>query len=237
VVAFNAQGPAGLLDGKAPGHRLLLNPEQREALRRIIAAGPNPAVGGVVRWRLIDLAQWVYAAFRISISKQTLSRMPRAMGYRKLSARSRHHPQDPAAPAAFKKALPRAWRRSGSAMRPADRTVVCRRGAHRAEEQNHPAPSTGSGGPNAARGAGRSAHHLGLSFWRDLPQRGQRRSPRPAALQHRRAAPAFGPRSPGRWRRERTPCCCSIRRDGLCRTNASCPPISPCCRCRPNARN
>jgi transposase len=121
VVAFNAHGPSGLLDGKAPGNRPLLNPAQREALRRIIAAGPNPAVDGVVRWRLIDLAQWVYAEFRISISKQTLSRMLRAMGYRKLSARPRHHAQDPAALAAFKKSFPRAWRRSGSAMRQAGR--------------------------------------------------------------------------------------------------------------------
>ena len=111
-VAFNAHGPSGLLDGKAPGNQPLLNPAQREALRRIIEAGPNPAVDGVVRWRLIDLAQWIYAEFRISISKQTLSRMLRAMGYRKLSARPRHHAQDPAALEAFKKTSPRVWRRS-----------------------------------------------------------------------------------------------------------------------------
>ena len=117
MVAVNAHGPSGLLDGKAPGNRPLLNPAQREALRRIIEAGPNPAVDGVVRWRLIDLAQWVYAEFRISISKQTLSRMLRAMGYRKLSARPRHHAQDPAALEAFKKTLPRVWRRSRN-MRP-----------------------------------------------------------------------------------------------------------------------
>lgn len=121
AMAFNAHGPEGLVDGKAAGQRPLLNPEQREALRRIVEAGPNPATDGVVRWRLIDLAQWVYAEFRISISKQTLSRVLRGMGYRKLSARPRHHAQDPAAPAAFKKAFPRAWRRSGSAMRPASR--------------------------------------------------------------------------------------------------------------------
>ena len=112
VVAFNAQGPAGLVDGKAPGHRPLLDPAQREALRQIIEAGPNPAVDGVVRWRLVDLAQWVYAEFRIAISKQTLSRILRAMGYRKLSARPRHHAQDPAALAAFKKTSPRVWQRS-----------------------------------------------------------------------------------------------------------------------------
>jgi transposase len=107
----------GLLDGKAPGNRPLLNLAQREALRRIIEVGPNPAVDGVVRWRLIDLAQWVYAEFRISISKQTLSRMLRAMGYRKLSARPRHHAQDLAALEAFKKTSPRVWQRSRN-MRP-----------------------------------------------------------------------------------------------------------------------
>ena len=117
VVAFNAHGPSGLVDGKAPGNRPLLNPAQREALRRIIEAGPNPAVDGVVRWRLIDLAHWVYAEFGISISKQTLSRMLRGMGYRKLSARPRHHAQDPAALEAFKKTSPRVWRRSRT-MRP-----------------------------------------------------------------------------------------------------------------------
>ena len=52
-----------------------------------------PAVHGVVRWRLIDLAQWIFEEFRITIAKQTLSRELRAMGYRKLSARPRHHAQ------------------------------------------------------------------------------------------------------------------------------------------------
>jgi transposase len=119
VAAFNAHGPAGLIDGKAPGQRPLLDGEQRAALHRIVEAGPNPAVDGIVRWRLIDLAQWVFAEFGIAVSKQTLSRMLRQMGYRKLSARPRHYAQDPAAPAAFKKALPRAWPRSPGAMRQA----------------------------------------------------------------------------------------------------------------------
>ena len=121
VAAFNAHGPAGLIDGKAPGQRPLLNPEQRQVLRRIVEAGPDPAVDGVVRWRLIDLAQWIFAEFGIAISKQTLSRMLRQMGYRKLSARPRHHAQDLAAPAVFKKALPPAWQRSPEATRQAGR--------------------------------------------------------------------------------------------------------------------
>lgn len=65
-----------------------------------------PAVHGVVRWRLIDLAHWLFEEFRISISKQTLSRELRNMGFRKLSARPRHHAQDEEAAEVFKKASP-----------------------------------------------------------------------------------------------------------------------------------
>ena len=52
-----------------------------------------PATHGVVRWRLVDLVQWVWEEFRIRISVQTLSRELRALGYRKLSARPRHYAQ------------------------------------------------------------------------------------------------------------------------------------------------
>jgi putative transposase len=66
----------------------------------------------VVRWRLIDLAQWIYEEFRIIIAKQTLSRELRAMGYRKLSARPRHHAQAAGAIETFKKTSPRVWTKS-----------------------------------------------------------------------------------------------------------------------------
>jgi hypothetical protein len=75
----------------------------------MIEIGPIPAVHGVVRWRLIDLAQWIFEEFRISIAKQTLSRELRAMGYRKLSARPRHHTQAVGRIEDFKKTFPRAW--------------------------------------------------------------------------------------------------------------------------------
>jgi transposase len=112
VVRFNAGGPDSLLTGKAPGAPSLLDDYQRQALRQIVENGPVPAVHGVVRWRLIDLAQWLCEEFRVSISKQTLSRELRAMGFRKLSAGPRHHAQDPEAAAAFKKVSPPSWRKS-----------------------------------------------------------------------------------------------------------------------------
>jgi transposase len=94
-------------------HRALtLNADQREVLRALVEQGPTPAAHGVVRWRLRDLAQILCEDHGVSVSEQTLSRVLRAMGYRKLSARPRHHAQAPEAAAAFKKASPTVWRRS-----------------------------------------------------------------------------------------------------------------------------
>lgn len=121
VLAFNAEGPAGLVDRKAPGNLPILNNEQRQALMRIVESGPLPAVHGVVRWRLVDLARWVFEEFRVSISKQTLSRELRAMGFRKLSARPRHRAQDTAALEAFKKTSSPTWKRSQRGTRRASR--------------------------------------------------------------------------------------------------------------------
>jgi putative transposase len=112
VLRFNTRGPDGLLDGKSPGHPPKLNDAQRRAIARMVEGGPIPAVHGVVRWRLIDLAQWIFEEFRITIAKQTLSRELRSMGYRKLSARPRHHAQAAGAIESFKKTSPPAWRRS-----------------------------------------------------------------------------------------------------------------------------
>jgi len=112
VLRFNARGPDGLRNGKAPGQPSRLNDTQRQAIARMIENGPIPAIHDVVRWRLIDLAQWIFEEFRIAIAKQTLSRELRAMGYRKLSARPRHHAQVDGAIENFKKTSPRAWRQS-----------------------------------------------------------------------------------------------------------------------------
>jgi transposase len=121
VVRFNAEGPAGLIDRKARGKPPLLTPEQKAALSEAVEAGPTPYLDGVVRWRLVDLAQWVWERFGVSVSRQTLGRELRRMGYRKLSARPRHYGQDPDAQEAFKKSSPSAWRKSGPGSRPEPR--------------------------------------------------------------------------------------------------------------------
>ncbi len=112
VLKLNAHGPEGLIDGKAPGQPSRLNAAHRAALAGAIESGPIPAIHGVVRWRIIDLCQWVWEEFRISIAKQTMSRELRALGYRKLSARPRHHAQAEGAIERFKKASQPCWARS-----------------------------------------------------------------------------------------------------------------------------
>ena len=115
VLRFNAHGPAGLVDRKAPGQPSRLNGSRRAALAAVIASGPVPAVHGVARWPIVDLCQWVWDEFAISVSEQTLGRELRAMGYRKLSARPRHHAQAEGAIGHFKKVSPPLWAKSRAA--------------------------------------------------------------------------------------------------------------------------
>jgi hypothetical protein len=106
VVAFNADGPDRLIDGKAPGARPRLNADQRDALKALVEQGPTPAAHGVVRWRLCDLPGSYARITACRFGEQTLSCVLRAMGFAKLSGRPRHHAQDPEAAAVCKKASP-----------------------------------------------------------------------------------------------------------------------------------
>ena len=65
---FNADGPEGLIDRKAPGQPPRLNDGHRAALAAILESGPIPAGRGVVRWRIVDLCQWVFEEFRVAVS-------------------------------------------------------------------------------------------------------------------------------------------------------------------------
>ena len=106
VLRFNEGGPEGLRTRKAPGKAPILTDEQRQQLAAAVEAGPKPYLDGVVRWRLVDLVEWVREEFDVSVSRATLGRELRAMGFRKLSARPQHYAQNPDAIEAFKKTSP-----------------------------------------------------------------------------------------------------------------------------------
>jgi transposase len=103
VLKFNEFGPDGLIDRKQPGQPSRLNNTHREALAAIVESGPVPAINGVGRLRIVDLCQWLFEEFRVVVSKQTLSREVQALGYRKLSARPKHHAETEAAIEEYKK--------------------------------------------------------------------------------------------------------------------------------------
>lgn len=107
VARFNAEGPSGLIDRKATGQPLKLKAAQRQALAARVEQGPIPAVDGVVRWRLKDLALWLYEDFGLSLDETTVSRTLKKLGFAKLSARPCHFAQNEVAIEAFKKASPR----------------------------------------------------------------------------------------------------------------------------------
>jgi hypothetical protein len=105
---------------RRPGQVPRLDRAQRGELAQLVE-GPILGVHRVVRWQLSDLAAWVIEKYRTSISEQTLSRYLREMGYRKLSARPRHHAQIREAVAAFKKSSLSAGQRSRRVMHQASR--------------------------------------------------------------------------------------------------------------------
>lgn len=73
-VRFNARVPEGLLDVKAPGKRSRIDDAQRLTLVDVVKRGPIPATHGVVRWRLIDLVQWLYEEVAVSLDETTVGR-------------------------------------------------------------------------------------------------------------------------------------------------------------------
>ena len=80
VLRFNAYGPDELVDRKAPGQAPKLNDARRAALIKMIEDGPTPAIHGVVRWRIVDLCQWVFEEFRIAVAEQTMIQNTWALG-------------------------------------------------------------------------------------------------------------------------------------------------------------
>ena len=63
VLRFNADGPNGLIDRKAWGQPSKLNDKQRNAVAQSVEDGPSVTIHGVLRWRLKDLAPWIFEEF------------------------------------------------------------------------------------------------------------------------------------------------------------------------------
>src|SRR6202521_3316254 len=106
VHRFNEQGAEGLINAKSPGRPPKLSMEQKEELRRLVEAGPDPEKDGVARWRCVDLKRVLGERFGVDLSAVSLGRVLKKLGFSHISARPRHPVQDAQAIATFKKTSP-----------------------------------------------------------------------------------------------------------------------------------
>src|SRR6202171_4006590 len=58
-------GPDGLININPTGRRPKLSAEQRDVLRELVEAGPDPEKDGVVRWRGVDLQRVLGTRFGV----------------------------------------------------------------------------------------------------------------------------------------------------------------------------
>lgn len=103
VHRFNAQGAAGLINGKAPGPLPKLSPEQKQEVKRIVESKPDPDKDGVARWRCVDLRRIINARFAVDLDEVSIGRLLKELGFAHVSARPQHPRQDPQAIETFKK--------------------------------------------------------------------------------------------------------------------------------------
>ena len=106
VHRFNRHGADGLIDGKSPGRPPTLSAEQKEELRQLVEAGPDPDKDGVVRWRCVDLKRVLGERFRVDLSEVSLGRVLKRLNFSRVSARPRHPAQDEHAIPTFKENFP-----------------------------------------------------------------------------------------------------------------------------------
>jgi putative transposase len=112
VHRFNEKGPAGLINGKAPGPSPKLSPEQKQELKRIVETDPDPAIDGVVRWRCVDLRRIIKDRFDVDLDEVSIGRVLKELGFAHVSPRPQHPKQNPQVIEAFKKTFPKRshWR-------------------------------------------------------------------------------------------------------------------------------
>ena len=90
---FHADGPTASIDANNAGRNAKPGTAELQVLARVIEDSPLLAIHGVVRWRLVNLKQWVWEEYAIKTSVQSLSEHSRALGYRKLLFLARPRPR------------------------------------------------------------------------------------------------------------------------------------------------
>lgn len=107
VIRYNDEGVAGLCDRPRPGRPGQLGEDQLAELARLVEAGPDIKVHGVVRWRCADLQAQIKRRFDVEVTERHVGRLLKQLKFTRLSVRPRHPEADEAAQETFKKTSPR----------------------------------------------------------------------------------------------------------------------------------
>ncbi len=86
VHRFNEDGPDGLFDHGPSGPAPRLRPEQLAELAKIVEAGPDRAVDGVVRWRRTDLKHVIAERFGVDYHERCVGTLLKKLGFSHISA-------------------------------------------------------------------------------------------------------------------------------------------------------
>lgn len=106
VLRFNEGGPDELADRQRSGCPCRLTGAQLAELAKIVEAGPDLKVHGVVRWRRIDLQKVIEDRFGVAYSERAISDLLARLSFSHITGRPQHPAQDPDTIAAFKKTSP-----------------------------------------------------------------------------------------------------------------------------------
>ena len=103
VHRYNEAGIAGLSNRPLPGRSPKLTEGQMAALKAVVLAGSDPAVDGVVRWRIVDLCRWVAERWGVRYSETGMLRLLWSLDLSHRKTRPRHPQTDEKAQQAFKR--------------------------------------------------------------------------------------------------------------------------------------
>jgi transposase len=74
VHRYNETGIAGLISRKPPGAPPKLSGAQMTELKQLVAAGPDPNVHKVIRWRCVDLRGEITRRFSVTVPERTIGK-------------------------------------------------------------------------------------------------------------------------------------------------------------------
>jgi len=103
VHRFNAEGVEGLKDRPHQGRPRRMNKEIEKKLCERVDDGPDIKTDKLVRWRRIDLQDWLKTEHAINYHERSIGKILKRLGYSHVSVRPVHPENDPEALENFKK--------------------------------------------------------------------------------------------------------------------------------------